>query len=177
MVVSFVTTDDLMQPEVVYWGPDMVAHRVIGTTNAYSQLAFIEHELVHPRMGVPGASSEEVLRIENTSAWARIGIYPFGRASNWRSPKKLDYHQLQLYSNPDAIYNSPIIATVTLPNLHASVTYGYRVSGLPSRNFSFTMPPASVAASPEAFPFAAGLTADLGQTVVSRANVDVRELD
>ena len=68
------------------------------------------------------------------------------------------------------IYNSPVIHTVAIGPLQAGHTYGYRVAGS-SRNYSFTMPPEPGAA--DAFPLTLGLTADLGQTIASRANMEV----
>ena len=51
-----------------------------------------------------------------------------------------------------------------------SATYGYRVGGgSDARNFSFTMPPDGDGA---AFPLTFGLTADIGQTVVSKLNAE-----
>ena len=201
MVISWATKDDLSPPVVTFWGADMRATMTRGTTNAYTQLAYVTHELTAPRMGAAGATKQALLRRANTSLWARLAFFPFGRASNYREPSKVRY-RLAHYNNYDMIYNSPVIHTVRLVALKAGATYvsteaqtpagfhgaphslltcpssgssrgqGYSVAGA-ARNFSFTMPPASEASNPEAFPFSVGLTADLGQTVVSRANVEI----
>ncbi|KOO20937.1 purple acid phosphatase 22-like protein [Chrysochromulina tobinii] len=69
------------------------------------------------------------------------------------------------------IYATPLICTATLSGLLAGRTYGYRVAGH-TRDYSFTMPPDPTSGE-GTYPFSVGLTADLGQTRASRANVEL----
>ena len=110
--------------------------------------------------------------MQDTSAWAsRDPFYGLrhGHGSSYHSSSEVRTKLLS-YKNPQAIYNSPLVHTVRLSNLLPSATYGYRVGGgSDARNFSFTMPPDGDGA---AFPLTFGLTADIGQTVVSKLNAE-----
>lgn len=65
-----------------------------------------------------------------------------------------------------------MIHTVTIRNLSAGARYGYRITG-DERLFNFSMPveSRSSASEDDLFPFLFVLTADLGQTAVSEANM------
>jgi len=120
-------------------------------------------------MGAPTATVEEINQLRNTSAWAfRLPIPPLFRSSAYDAattePKFSTYQALN-YKNLASFYTSPLLHTVTLTNLTPGATYGYQVDG-DNRTFSFTMPPDTAV-----YPMTIGLTADLGQTVVSRKTV------
>jgi len=170
MVVSWATDNDATTSMVTYWGADGVGLVARGRATAYSQLLFLDPNLVEPEMGLPGATKDELRRMQDTRAWAH-DPWTGRRGGAWNDGRKLAYG-LADYSNPAEIYNSPVLHSVTMARLAPGATYGYRVAG-DARNFSFTTPP-----SPgPAFPLTLGLTADLGQTTVSAANVDrLREL-
>ena len=176
LVISFATTSDVVSSHVDYW--DAASNdpplRQGGAKNAYSQLMYILEELMDPTIGgPPGATAADILALQDTTSWAsRMPFFPFRVASlkNTTGETK-PKHGLQSYKNPAMIYNSPVLHTVTLPNLSSGVTYAYRVAGL-AKVFNVTYPP-SASANGFAYPYTVGLTADLGQTQASRANVEV----
>ena len=172
MVVSFATQDDGVPAAATFWPEDAPSQVIIanGTCEAHSQLMYYAHELVDPAMGTWRLPEEELLEIQNTVSWAsRLSLFPFGRGSSYtnrREPKL----GLGSYKNPAEYYNSPVLCTVTIGPLAPGTTYSYTVAGS-AETYSFTMP-ASAAASPtDVFPFHLGLTADIGQTEVTRATV------
>jgi len=171
MVVSWATADDELAPSVSFWGPEDVELRTVnGSSQVYSQLLWYLGGLLHPALGAPSVTEVNVLSMQNTSGWAAsYQLFPYGRTSSYSNPTALR-SGLGHYKNPGMIYTSPLVCTATLASLLPGRTYGYRVAGH-ARNFSFTMPPD--AASIDTYPFTLGLTADLGQTRVSQANVEV----
>ena len=116
-------------------------------------------------MGAPGATAAELLARQNTASWA------FDPTTGERYASYLNSSTVRWgwadYRNPASIYNSPLVHTVRLRRLLGGRTYSYRVAG-DARTFAFAMPPD---ADGDAFPLTVGLTADLGQTAVSEANV------
>lgn len=171
MVASWATDDDTTPSTVTFWGADGVERVARGQATVYSQILFIDSNLVSPEMGAPGATAEELKHMQDTRAWAH-DPWTGGRGEAWNDGKKLAYGFGE-YKNPAEIYTSPVLHSVSLAPLQPGATYGYRVAG-DGRNFSFTTPPAPGSGS---FPLTLGLTADLGQTTVSAANVGrLREL-
>jgi hypothetical protein len=66
-------------------------------------------------------------------------------------------------ANPDNIYSSPFLMSITLHNLQDDTLYFYRVGSSPKvLNFTTAPPP-----GPEGFPFAVAVFADVGQSIVS----------
>ena len=166
MLVLFATHDDTTPSEVTWWASDDAGDvkKATGTASAYTQLLWLEPNLVTPPLGQPTATMTELLDLQNTASWAfdpttgeRYGFYLNSTSVHWG---------LSDYRNPDVFYNSPLLHTVRLAGLRGGATYTYRVAG-DSRAFSFAMPPD---ADGGAFPLTLGLTADLGQTAVSEAN-------
>lgn len=146
--VSYVTTDAV--PSVLrYRRQGQVLWRTAsGTSRSYTALASVDPQLWQPSMGEPTYSLEEMRAAANTTSWAVPGS-----ASRAAPP---DPRWLQAYFNPAMIYSSPVIHTVTLTGLEAG-PYEYEVA---DGVHVFRMP------SPT-YPLTLGLTADLGQTVVS----------
>ena len=165
-------TADEAPSSVEYWDASGAALTADGTAAAYSQLIYIEDELLDPAIGLGDTNASTLLDMQDTSAWAsRDPFYGLrhGHGSSYHSSSEVRTKLLS-YKNPQAIYNSPLVHTVRLSNLSPSATYGYRVGGgSDARNFSFTMPPDGDGA---AFPLTFGLTADIGQTVVSKLNAE-----
>jgi hypothetical protein len=109
--------------------------------------------------------------LANTSAWASPENAASATPASTSTSRggvgaaRVRYHVparapegLQDYKNPGAIYASPVLHAVALDGLEPGATYHYRLYDGAARSFAF--PRAS-------FPFTLGLTADLGQTVVS----------
>ena len=161
MVVVFATRDDTVAPSVQWrraGDPPSRARDSRGTTNIVSSMLYVDEMLINPAIGPAGASKHEIVGMQNSSAAGRPHKH------------KVTPGEIQLgegeYNNPNMYYESPIIHTVTLSPLVGGVTYRYSVSG-DAREFEFTMPPEGGAS----YPFVVGLTADLGQTQASEANV------
>jgi len=165
MVVVWSTTDDTTASQVTWWSGDGAEHLANGSATAYSQLLFLADGLKNPAIGVR-VNEQQLLAMQDTSAWAQDSFDPSYRSSSYHEAKTVLYGIGQ-YKNPQEIYDSPLIHTVTLTDLVGGNTYGYRVSGS-DRHYSFTMPPHGGVA---AYPLTIGLTADLGQTAVSNANI------
>ena len=174
MVVSFATDDSV--PAMVSFWPEAAPSQVSvanGACDAHSQLMYYVGELLEPAMGTWRLPEEDLLALQNTGSWASVlSLFPFDRGSSYRNrtePKT----GLGSYQNPAEYYNSPVLCTVTLRSLAPAATYSYTVAGS-AETYSFTMP-ASAAAATESptgvFPFHLGLTADIGQTEVTRVNV------
>ena len=194
MVVVFASADESTASSVEYWETSASAVKTAqGSRHAYSQLLYIENDLMDPPMGRPTADAEDLLALQDTTGWANsLPIFPYGRSSSFYNatdyasrhggrPKK----GLGEYKNPQMIYNSPLIHTVSLQGLTPGRSYSYRV-GSSSRTFAFTYPHDHTAFSTtgdddssggsggsggDGYPWTIGLTADLGQTEVSRRNV------
>ena len=171
MVITYATADEAPS-SVEWWDASGATLTADGTAAAYSQLIYIEDELLDPAIGLGDTNASTLLDMQDTSAWAlRDPFYGLrhGHGSSYHSSSEVRTKLLS-YKNPQAIYNSPLVHTVRLSNLLPSATYGYRVGGgSDARNFSFTMPPDGDGA---AFPLTFGLTADIGQTVVSKLNAE-----
>ena len=166
VTVSFATLNDLT-PSTVQWWPQGTAGEEgaitvsKGSSIASSSLQSVDIMLTHPSMGMPTATVQELRSMQNWS---------IGTSHLSPSPKAVDGVQYGLggYNNPRMIYDSPVLHTVQLAPLVGGTRYHYRVAG-DSRTFSFTMP----AAAGQAYPFVLGLTADLGQTAASEANLEL----
>lgn len=163
--VIFLTEDDEIPSEVRFWGTDKIVHTAKGSFDAYSSLIYWNDYLVHPPMGNPAMTTEEILALENTSSWA-IDPNTGERTSAYKEPTSVKYFDFGAYTNPAMYYNSPMIHTVLLTGLAPDASYSYQVAG-DDRTFSFQMPPAPGSSS---YPLTLGLAADLGQTAVSEAN-------
>ena len=134
-------------------------------------------ELSAPLLGLPTATDAEILRLQNTSSWAFDPFYRTSvngsavRGSGYNDPTEVRWGTGS-YKNPQAIYTSGVIHTVIIRNLSAGARYGYRITG-DERLFNFSMPvdSRSSASEDDLYPFVFALTADLGQTAVSEANM------
>ena len=156
-LVSFVTPEALAS-EVVFWPLDAPEDRrtATGAARSYTSIIWVEEALYAPDMGAPFAPLSDAEDVANTSGWA--------------APDSASYHvpakppkDLQDYKNPGAIYSSPVIHAVALDDLTPGATYAYEVAGDgATRTFAFPR---------SGYPFALGLTADLGQTVVSNRSL------
>ena len=118
--------------------------------------AQVEEALYAPDMGAPFAPLSDAEDVANTSGWAAADSASYNVPA--KPPK-----DLQDYKNPGAIYSSPVIHAVALDDLTPGATYAYEVAGDgATRTFAFPR---------SGYPFALGLTADLGQTVVSNRSL------
>ena len=172
MIVSFATDETV--PAVVTWWPEDSPSEVTvanGTRDAYSQLMYYVGELVDSAMGATAMTEAELLQLQNTSYWAKWAPFFAHRHGSSYKPRSEPKMGLGSYKNPAEIYNSPVLCTVTLAPLAAGTTYSYTVAGSDA-TYSFTMPP-TAAAPDSVYPFTLGLTADIGQTEVTRANVQL----
>ena len=153
----------------------------------YSSLIYIVPNLINPAMGAPAETVNDIVKMENTSAWA------FDPATNTKysnnkfisvaSVKTITaatttLSGLQSYNNPYAIYDSPMIYTVKITGLMSRTVYYYKPYGS-CTVYSFRNPysycPKDAAGSPvrpNPFPMTIALTADLGQTDVSAASIN-----
>ena len=119
MVISFATSSDETASRVEYWGAGDLTPRVAtGLPSAYTQIVYLDRQLLEPAMGAPATESSQLLAMQNTSGWAVEPWYPRGRGSSWKNPTSVDWG-LGDYKNPAAVYNSPVIHTVTLTGLEA----------------------------------------------------------
>ena len=131
---------------------------------------FYVGELTDPAMGEMRMTEDELLQLQNTSSWAKwLRLFPYGHGSSYKA-RSAPRMGLGSYKNPAEIYNSPVICTVTLGPLAAGATYRYTVAGS-DETYSFTMPRSASGAAGSVYPFTLGLTADIGQTEITRANV------
>ena len=166
MVVVWVNRDDAAASRVRYWGADGSVRTATGQAAAYSQQITWWEALVAPTMGAPELTVGQIRSAQDTSSWAVSSFFPGNVSDAYNNASTINYN-VGSYMNPAEIYTSPLVHTVVLRGLAAGASYGYRVDG-DARAFSFTMPPDG-----PAFPFTLGLTADIGQTNVSRANAAV----
>ncbi|KAL1527161.1 hypothetical protein AB1Y20_015841 [Prymnesium parvum] len=139
-----------------------------GHAGAYSHLMSFAPYLTAPPLGEPTVSDGAVAVLQNTSGWAYDAFYAGQRGASYHDSPRAEYG-LGAYNNPQAVYTSPVLHTTTLANLSAGATYAYTVGG-DDVAFNFTMP-LEPGASASLFPFTFALTADLGQTAVSEANM------
>lgn len=156
VVVSWASHSDEVEPEVEFWPWDApkAARRARGSSSAYSQLLYLSAALLDPQMGAPGASSNALGQMTNTTGWAiadvtRMGVNDgFNHTRGQHGPgystgEAPPANGLQDYRNPQMHYTSPLLHTVTLPGLSPGQNYGYRVAG-DTRTFTFTAPPGTV---------------------------------
>jgi hypothetical protein len=158
VTVLYSTQADLSQPVTVYGG----------TVSSYTQLQYFDvPALLQPDMdevsGPPVSTAElcQLLAVPEHLG----GLPPNCSAATRLQP------QTGNVNNPDHVYSSPSLVSVLLQNLNASTRYFYRLSGDPpstARSFT-TLPPH--ATHSEAFPTSFAVFADVGQTVVSAANI------
>jgi acid phosphatase type 7 len=140
--------------------------RVEGTYQVYSELLYINSNLVYPYMGEPLEQAETVRALEDTSPWA----YEQSTGEHWYNWYNVTKMQTSFgrYNNPYMIYTSPIIHTVTLTGLKSGTNYFYMVADS-CQVYSFVMPKYYYDDSTpiNLFPFKLGLVGDVGQTQVS----------
>ena len=168
MVVTFLSGSADVDSTVEYWGPDKQIVTAHGSADAYSQSIFWNDWLAHPPMGNATVSESQILDLMNTSSWA-VDPNTGEHTDSWAEPTQVKWYTFGDYRNPAMYYNSPVVHRVHLKPLAPGVTYQYRVNG-DRRTFAFTMPPRGGAAA--AYPLTFGLLADVGQTAVSRANLE-----
>ncbi|CAE7731909.1 PAP21 [Symbiodinium microadriaticum] len=118
-------------------------------------------------MGAPETTTEYLLSIQDTTDFAYDEVTG-EHFSNWYNYSRVDWG-MGRYNNPDVIYDSPLLHRVVLDGLTPGKKYFYRVQGS-CKVYSFSLPP-SATASPTDFPYRIGLTADIGQTLVSEKSV------
>ena len=142
----------------------------VGTATSYSQLIYVSAQFYNPSMGSSQGTMAEVIKMENTSVWARDSE----TGEHWANYRRISAVDtgLQSDSNPYAIYDSPMIFQVKIDGLTPGQTYYYRVSGS-CDIYHFTYPKmATKEDTKSVYPFKMGLTADVGQTFVSSASFD-----
>jgi len=151
-----------------------------GTTASYNTQMYISYELLYPSMGSQLETYARILKLANTANWAfdpktKEHYANYKNVTSKNLPSLAE--TLMSYKNPYAIYDSPLIHTVTLTGLASQTTYYYRPKGS-CTIFNFTSPflyenPSDIAATamPSPYPMMVGLTADLGQTEVSQASL------
>ena len=171
MVISFASGSLVTESKIVY-GTDSKNLNLesFGVADAYTSLMSIDAALYAPSMGEPSASEEEILDMENTSAWASKDSTSYAKKKKGSTVAT----GIMSYKNVGAVYASPILHTVTLENLIPGTQYFYRLpfdDDDDSSLLSFAFPPSS-------YPLKLGLTADLGQTQVSNRSIhELRRLD
>jgi acid phosphatase type 7 len=140
--------------------------RVEGTYQVYSELLYINSNLVYPSMGEPLEEAETIRALEDTSPWA----YEQSTGEHWYNWYNVTKMQTQFgrYNNPYMIYTSPVIHTVVLTGLQSGTNYSYMVADS-CQIHSFMMPKYYFDDSKpiNLFPFKMGLVGDVGQTQVS----------
>ena len=142
----------------------------VGTSTSYSEVIYVSAQFYKPSMGSPLGTTAEVIKMENTSMWAK-DPETGERWANYRKITTVDTG-LQSDSNPYAIYDSPMIFQVTIDSLTPGQTYYYRVSGS-CDVYHFIYPKMAAKEDTKSiYPFKVGLTADVGQTFVSSASFD-----
>ncbi|KOO29270.1 purple acid phosphatase 22-like protein [Chrysochromulina tobinii] len=141
---------------------------VTGKAHAYSTLMYFTKYLTAPALGAPYATDAQIVALQNTSSWAFDPFYASEQGDSYSDSAKPQFG-LGAYSNPQEVYTSPVLHTVRLQNLTGGTTYAYRVAGS-ERLFNFSMPVNGFNFS-SPYPFVLALTADLGQTAASKANV------
>ena len=139
---------------------------VTGQSNQYSNIISIVSSLYDPNMGVPYATSDEIVAKQDTTSWA----YDKTTGELWAPWANVTEVELGLgsYQNPYMLYDSPLLHKVELTNLPAGQTIYYLVSNC-TTVFSFQL--AYPGSDKNVYPMKIGLTADLGMTDVSNASM------
>lgn len=132
-----------------------------GSSMSYTSLMSVDSYLYDPPMDVAFATVQEIIDVANTTAWAKPG-------SSSRYNPKTTPSGLLVYKNPGAIYSSPIVHTVILEDLVPGQRYYYSVP----RSVEALAKIRSFVFPKSGFPLLLGLTADVGQTVVSNKTFD-----
>ena len=155
--VELSTSSDMAAPVTVYGG----------TVSSYTQLQYYDVDsLLEPDMDEVGATASKAELCRLLAVPEHLGGLPPNCSAATRLAP-----QFGIANNPDHVYASPALVSVLLQNLEASTQYFYRVSGDAQntlRTFT-TLPPHATHA--DAFPVAFAVFADVGQTVVSAANI------
>ena len=157
VAVELSTSSDFAAPVTAYGG----------AVSFYTQLQFYDVDaLLQPDMDEVGATPSKAELCRLFAVPEHLGGLPPNCSSSARLAP-----QFGIANNPDHVYCSPTLVSVLLQNLDASTQYFYRVSGdSPNTLRTFTtLPPHATHA--EAFPAAFAVFADVGQTVVSAANI------
>ena len=152
MIVIFVTQDDTTPSEVRWRDLDVDEPQqrlATGSSQTYSQLQWIDPMLIDPAMGAATSTADQVVQLQDPAHKDNV-IFGLG-----------------MYNNPNLIYNAPLVHQVSLSPCLGGASYEYVVAG-DNRVHRFTMPPDAGAAQ---YPYTFGMTADLGQTAASEANV------
>ena len=164
---TYVVTAVTINTFTVTTGVLTTSGNVTGKAHAYSTLMYFTKYLTAPALGAPYATDAQIVALQNTSSWAFDPFYASEQGDSYSDSSKPQFG-LGAYSNPQEVYTSPVLHTVRLQNLTGGTTYEYRVAGS-ERLFNFSMPVNGSLESP--YPFVLALTADLGQTAASKANV------
>ena len=170
LVVLFVTADPVVTEVSVWERGDESTRRVVsGEASVHSMLMYLQSWQASPPMGDKAIGHHIVEQLEDTSSWA---FDPFTGARSGAYFSTKEKHEivwgLGRTENMQMTYDSPVVHTVRLQGLTPGAAYVYRAARDP-RHFEFVMPLEPTSAGP--YPFTFGLTADLGQTAVSDANV------
>ena len=173
MTLVYASFNKSIAPAVTYWnakGEQTTQHKATGQTNVYSQLLYFQDWLSHPPIGKPTGDEKTILNMQNTAAWA-IDPVTGDKTGAWAAPTKVKWWDFGDYFNPKMVYNSPFIHQVVMEDLQGGETYSYQISGdIPDRKFQFTMPPRG---GMPAYPMSIGVIADIGQTSISKLNMDL----
>jgi len=132
--------------------PSAKSRFATGTRYSYTSIMNANDWNYGPPMGTPKFSEYEVGIVSNTSKWPGTGSEKFIIGG------MLDY------KNPAAMYSSPVIHVVELTDLTPGASYAYFVQADNERR-TFKVPEA-------VYPFTVGLTADIGQTIVSKRSME-----
>lgn len=183
IIISFTSTQSRTQSKIFYSTSRKSIETIddknpmvmvaTGDVISYSQLLFVNDYLIDPMMGAPYETNAHVADLQDTSAWA------FDKSTHepW-----YNYHQqgptatlgLASSANPYMYYDSPFIHTVYVNDLIPNQIYYYKPFNS-CRTYSFSVPtvPTDYSySSSSVYNFTLGLTADLGQTLVSNATIN-----
>ena len=148
---------------------------VVSSASYATQLCVGSPNALHPRMGAtPAIDPNALVTLANTSAWADAD------ASNYRVVRTMedvipsafwtnapwDKAACLDYSNPDAMYQSPIVHTATMTGLKSNEVYSYTLPRGNGETRTFRAPKASTHKGREATKIA--VVGDTGQTDVTR---------
>ena len=174
MVVSYASSTFSTQSSVQYSAKeeDLLTNSenimtTYGRSSSYSELLYIVNNLVDPTMGKPEATSEYIIDLQDTTDWAYDKVTG-EHFSNWYETSSVRTG-LARYNNPNVYYDSPLLHRIVLQGLSPGQTYFYRVQGS-CTIYSFKVPHLP---SSEVYPYKVGVTADIGQTLVSERSVNV----
>ncbi len=137
-----------------------------GTRESYSQTLNLVKNTYSPVMGMPGEDLDTIVSKEDTKDWAYEKNDPSDHWFNWKNVTTGTVSNTGAYNNPYMIYDSPIVFNVVIDNLDAGKEYFYQVADS-CMIFNFTMP-----RKVGSYPYLIGLTADIGQTNISKASFD-----